>query len=114
MSTDHRYEFLDKHDAALLLIDHQVGTMLFGISDLDTVNLLSNTMKLVEGAEVFDLPIILSTSNPTGINGPLFRELTDRLPDVPIINRTLINAWDDPDFVSAVEATGKRQLIIAA
>jgi nicotinamidase-related amidase len=111
--SDHRYTFLDPSDAAMLLIDHQVGTMLFGISDLDTVNLLNNTMKLVEGAKAFDLPVILTTSNPTAINGPLFEQLTDALPDVPIINRTLINAWEDPEFVSAVEATGRRQLIMA-
>jgi nicotinamidase-related amidase len=111
--SDHRYTFLDPSDAAMLLIDHQVGTMLFGISDLDTVNLLNNTMKLVEGAKIFDVPVILSTSNPTAVNGPLFKQLTDALPDVPIINRTLINAWEDPEFVSAVEATGRRQLIMA-
>ncbi|MFZ0091245.1 MAG: hypothetical protein WAL63_17180 [Solirubrobacteraceae bacterium] len=79
---DHRYRFLQREEAALLLIDHQVGTMLFGISDLDIVNLLNNTMKLVEGAEVFELPIILTTSNPTAVNGPLFTELTDAPPAV--------------------------------
>lgn len=112
-SIDRRYRFLDRDDAALLLIDHQVGTMLFGLSDIDILNLLNNVMKLVEGAEILGLPIILSTSNPTAVNGPLFKELTDKLPDTPIINRTRINAWADPDFVRAVEETGRQQLIMA-
>jgi nicotinamidase-related amidase len=110
---DHRYTFLDPDNAAMLFIDHQVGTLLFGIHDIDTVNLLNNTLKLAEGAKAFGLPTILSTSNPTAINGPLFQELVDTLPDAPIIDRTLINAWDDENFVRAVEATGRKQLIIA-
>jgi nicotinamidase-related amidase len=110
---DYRYQFLDPSNAAVLFIDHQAGTMLFGIRDLDTVNLLNNTMKLADGAKIFGLPTILTTSNPTGINGPLFAELTETLPDAPIIDLTLINAWDDENFVRAVEATGRRQLIMA-
>lgn len=110
---DHRYTFLDPAHAAMLFIDHQVGTLLFGIRDIDTVNLLNNTLKLAEGSKVFGIPTILTTSNPTAINGPLFQELTDTLPDAEIIDRTLINAWDDANFVRAVEATGRRQLIMA-
>jgi nicotinamidase-related amidase len=119
MSTDpntqpeHRYRRLAVEDAALLLIDHQVGTMLFGITDLDPVSLRNNTLELTEVAVALDLPVILTTSNPSGVNGPLFSELIDLLPDVPIIDRTAINAWDDPAFVAAVEKTGRRQLVMA-
>ena len=35
-------------------------------------------------------------------------------PDVNIIKRLEeINAWDDPNFVKAVEATGRKKLIIS-
>lgn len=110
---DHRFRTLDTDDAALLLIDHQVGTMLFGIADVDPVNLRNNTLELAEVALVFDLPVVLTTSNPSAMNGPLFSDLTDLLTDAPIVNRTAINAWDDPAFVGAVEKTGRKQLIMA-
>jgi nicotinamidase-related amidase len=110
---DHRFRTLESADTALLLIDHQVGTMLFGIQDVDPVNLRNNTLELAEAAVAFDVPVILTTSNPTAVNGPLFAELTDLLPDAPIIDRTAINAWDDPAFVDAVRATGRHQLVMA-
>jgi nicotinamidase-related amidase len=35
-------------------------------------------------------------------------------PDAPLIHRPgIINAWDDPDFVAAVEKTGRKNLIMA-
>lgn len=87
--------------------------MLFGIPDVDPVNLRNNTLELAEAAVAFDVPVILTTSNPTAVNGPRFAELTDLLPDAPIIDRTAINAWDDPAFVDAVRATGRHQLVMA-
>lgn len=97
----------------MLLIDHQVGTMAFGITDLDPVNLKNNTLWLAEAARIFKLPVVLTTSNPDGANGPLFPELTAALPDAQVIDRVIINAWGDPRFVEAVEATGRKQLIMA-
>lgn len=110
---DHRFRTLDTADTALLLIDHQVGTMLFGIRDVDPVNLRNNTLELAEAAVALGVPVILTTSNPTSVNGPIFAELTDLVPDAPIVDRTKINAWDDPAFVDAVRATGRHQLVMA-
>ncbi|HAZ46839.1 MAG TPA: hydrolase [Cyanobacteria bacterium UBA11369] len=107
------YEQLTPENAAMLLIDHQVGTMLFGVTDIDPVNLKNNTLYLAEVAKLFNLPTILTTSNPNGPNGPLFPELIQTLPDVPIIDRVIINAWNDPAFVAAVEKTNRHKLIMA-
>ena len=107
------YEQLTPNNCAMLLIDHQVGTMAFGISDIDALNLKNNTLWLAEQSKVFNLPVILSTSNPDGANGPLFPELIETLPEAPIINRVIINAWDDTKFKSAVEQTGRKKLIMA-
>lgn len=107
------YEQLTPDNAAMLLIDHQVGTMAFGITDLDSVNLKNNALWLAETAKIFQLPTILTTSNPDGANGPLFPELVEMLPDAPIIDRVIINAWDDPNFVKKVKETGRTKLIMA-
>jgi nicotinamidase-related amidase len=110
---DFRHRNLDVNDAAVLFIDHQVGTLLFGITDVDAVNLHNSALELAEVAKLLDVPAVLTTSNPTAINGPLFADLTELLPDAPIINRTAINAWRDEAFVAAVKATGRTQLIMA-
>ncbi len=107
------FEQLTPDNAAMLLIDHQVGTMAFGLTDIDAVNLKNNTLWLAEAAQVFNLPTILTTSNPNGANGPLFPELIATLPDAPIINRVIINAWNDPAFVDAVKKTNRQKLIMA-
>lgn len=107
------YEQLTPDNAAMLLIDHQVGTMSLGITDIDPVNLKNNTLYLAEVAKLFSLPTLLTTSNPNGPNGPLFAELVQSLPQVPIIDRVIINAWNDPNFVKSVEQMNRPKLIMA-
>ncbi len=45
--------------------------------------------------------------------GLIFSQITDVFPDQEVIDRTLINTWQDPKVVDAVKATGRKQLIIA-
>jgi len=106
-------ETLNPSNAALLLIDHQVGTMNFGISDLSALELKNQTLLLAESARAFGLPVILTASNPNGPNGPVFPELIAALPGVPVIERLIINSWKDPRFVEAVKKTGRKKLIMA-
>ena len=74
----------------------------------------NNVMALADTAKYFQLPTILTTSFESGPNGPLVPEIKDLFPDAPYIARPgQINAWDNEDFVDAVKATGKKQLIIA-
>ncbi len=69
---------------------------------------------LADVGKFFKLPTILTTSFDEGPNGPLVPELVERFPDAPFIHRPgQINAWDNEEFVAAVKATGRRQLIIA-
>lgn len=110
MST--RKERLSVDNAALLLIDHQTG-LLSNVQTLDPALLKMNTLALAEIAKVYDLPVILTTSDANGPNGPLMPELVDAFPDIEVINRTLINAWDDKNFMAAVKRTGRKKLIMA-
>jgi nicotinamidase-related amidase len=65
-------------------------------------------------AAYFKLPTILTTSFEDGPNGPLMPELKAKFPDAPYIARPgQINAWDNRDFVAAIEATGRKQIILA-
>jgi nicotinamidase-related amidase len=107
------YSRLDKDQVAVLLVDHQAG-LLSLVRDIDPDKFKNNVLALADIAKYFKLPTILTTSFEDGPNGPLMPELKDMFPDAPFIARPgQINAWDNEDFVKAVKATGKRQLLIA-
>jgi nicotinamidase-related amidase len=107
------YVKLDKNNAAVLLVDHQAG-LLSLVRDIDPDRFNNNVLALADAAKYFGLPTILTTSFEDGPNGPLMPELKALFPDAPYIARPgQINAWDNDDFVKAVKATGKKQLIIA-
>jgi nicotinamidase-related amidase len=107
------YVKLDKHNAAVLLVDHQAG-LLSLVRDIEPDRFNNNVLALADAARYFGLPTILTTSFEDGPNGPLMPELKEMFPDAPYIARPgQINAWDNADFVKAVKATGKKQLIIA-
>jgi nicotinamidase-related amidase len=107
------YVKLDKNNAALLLVDHQAG-LLSLVRDIEPERFNNNVLALADAAKYFGLPTILTTSFEDGPNGPLIPELKALFPDAPYIARPgQINAWDNADFVNAVKATGKKQLLIA-
>jgi nicotinamidase-related amidase len=107
------YKRLDKSQAAVLLVDHQTG-LLSLVRDFDPDKFKNNVLALADLATYFKLPTILTTSFENGPNGPLVPELKEQFPDAPYIARPgQINAWDNEDFVKAVKASGRKQLIIA-
>lgn len=113
MTTPFRYRRLSKDDAAVLLVDHQSGLISL-VQDYSPAEFKDAVLALADVAKFFALPTILTTSFEDGPNGPLVPELKQRFPDAPYIPRPgQINAWDNQDFVNAVKATGRRQLVIA-
>jgi nicotinamidase-related amidase len=108
-----KYTRLDKTQAAVLLVDHQAGLISL-VQDFPPNEFKNNVLALAALAKFFKLPTILTTSFEEGPNGPIVPELKQMFPDAPYIARPgNINAWDNEDFVKAVKATGKKQLIIA-
>src|SRR5260221_4794813 len=105
------HERLTSDNAALLLIDHQVG-LFTGVRDIPVAELAHNVVGLAKAAKVLGVPTIVTATSPE-MWGPIIPELTEALPAVPIIARTTVNAFDDPRFAKAVEAAGRKKLIIA-
>lgn len=113
MSEQFKYKRLDKNNAAVLLVDHQTGLTNL-VKDFSPDDFKNNVLALADAAKYFNLPTILTTSFEDGPNGPLVPELKEMFPNAPYIARPgQINAWDNEDFVNAIKATGKKQLIIA-
>src|SRR5436309_11417451 len=111
METTRYSDRLTPENAALLLIDHQVG-LYTGIRDIPVAELKHNVVALAKAVKVFGVPIIVTATSPE-MWGPVIPELTEALPGISIINRTTVNAFDDARFAKAVEATGRKKLIIA-
>ncbi len=104
--------FLSPTNSALILIDYQPH-ILMGVKTIDHKELMNNTIALIKTAVHFKLPIIFSHVG-VGLNGsqPFFEELTKWAPDAIIIDRTNVNAWEEPEFVAAVESLGRKKLIM--
>lgn len=104
--------FISPTNAALVLIDYQPH-ILMGVRSIDHDDLMNNTTALVKSAVYFDLPIIFSHVG-VGLKGSqqFLEDLQKLAPDAVIVDRTNVNAWEEPEFVAAVEATGRRKLIM--
>lgn len=104
---------LDTSDAVILLLDHQTG-LFQTVKDISVAELRSNTIMLAKLASLLKIPVITTASEPNGPNGPLMPEIHQVAPHAQYVGRKgEVNAWDNPDFVKAVEATGKKTLIMA-
>jgi nicotinamidase-related amidase len=107
-------ERITKDNSALCLIDHQLG-LLVGVHDITVAELKHNVLGLAKAAKILGIPTIASTTAKDVLWGPTFPELVAVLDTKkhPIIDRMTMNAWDDPHFVKAVEATSRTHLLFA-
>lgn len=104
---------IDPDNAAMLLIDHQSG-LFQTIGDMPFTSVRAHATTLAKMATLAKMPVITTASVPQGPNGPLIPEIHDAAPHAQYVaRRGEINAWDNPEFVAAVKATGRKQLIIA-
>jgi nicotinamidase-related amidase len=102
-------------DSALLLIDHQVGTMKL-IKNIPLDMAKRNTLALAKTAKILGIPVVLTSSQEQNVQGPLLPELAQILPEAfaaRVKRAGIVNAWADPNFKAAVEKTQRRNLIMA-
>jgi nicotinamidase-related amidase len=108
-----RAALLDPNDTVVLLLDHQTG-LFQTVKDVPLLELRANTVGLAKLAELAKVPIIYTASEPNGTNGPIMEELAAAMPSAKYVARKgEVSAWDNEDFVKAVEATGRKTLVMA-
>ena len=103
-------------NCALVLIDHQVGTLQF-VHTMSPETSLQNAIMLAKAAKAYGMPVVLTTSQEDHPQGPTAPALQEALPEAykNRVKRTgIVNAWADPNFSAAVRATGRKKLIMAA
>jgi len=101
-------------NSALVVIDYQ-PTQFQTVTSIDRDLLKRNIVTVARLAKAYGLPIVLSTVN-VAANGlpPTIPELKEVLSGLVEIDRTQINAWEDTEFRQAVEATGRKKLVMTA
>ncbi|WP_228556356.1 MULTISPECIES: hydrolase [Myxococcus] len=107
-------QLLTPKNSAFVVIDYQ-PVQVNSIASMDRQLLVNNIVGAAKAAVVYGLPIVHSTVNvKTGLNKPPIPQLRKVLEKFPTYDRTTINSWEDVEFRSAIEATGRKKLILTA
>jgi nicotinamidase-related amidase len=107
-------DLLTPKNCAFLIIDYQ-PVQVNSIASMERQRLVSNIARAVKAAVLYGVPIVHSTVNvQTGINKPAIKAVRELLKEMPTYDRTSINAWEDIEFRKAVQATGRKKLVMTA
>ena len=106
-------ERLTPDNAVVVFIDHQAGLMNL-VDNIEMDRYKADVMAKAKTAKLHDMPVVLTTSAESGPNGPMLPEIVEMFPDAPLVSRNgQINAWDDPNFRAAIEATRRKKLVVS-
>lgn len=106
-------ERLTPENSVFAFVDHQTGLMNL-VENTTAVTFKNYVIALAKTAKIHGVPAVITTSAESGPNGPYIPEVLEILPDAPVISRPgQINAWDNPEFVKAIEATGRKKIIMS-
>src|SRR6202521_5654309 len=98
-------------DSAVVFIDHQ-PQMLFGVANADRATLINNVTLLARVAKEFKVPAVLTAVETESFSGYIWPQLLDIFPGQQVVERSSMNSWDDPGFRKAVEATGRKNILM--
>ncbi len=106
---------LSSKNVAMVLIDHQVGTIGWTAS-VDQADLKRNAEVLAKAAVALSIPLVLTTSVEEAMQGRLIPSLEAIAPDAyeqRVKRGGIVNSWSDDAFASAVRGTDRKKLIMA-
>ncbi|MCW5556520.1 MAG: hydrolase [Verrucomicrobiae bacterium] len=98
-------------DSAVVFIDHQ-PQMTFGVANIDRATLINNVSLLAKVAKEFSVPAVLTAVETESFSGYIWPQLLDVFPGQAVVERTSMNSWDDAGFRKAIEATGRKNIVI--
>ncbi|MBB5038507.1 hydrolase [Prosthecobacter dejongeii] len=107
----HYHQLFTAEDTAVVFIDHQ-PQMTFGVANIDRATLINNVTLLAKVAKEFNVPTVLTAVETESFSGYIWPQLLDVFPGQPIVERTSMNSWDDAGFRAAIEATGKKNILM--
>ena len=87
--------------------------MLFGTSNFDRQSIINSTVALAKATRIFEVPAVLTTVETKSFSGIIWPQLKTIFPHQEPIERSSMNSWDDKNFVTAIERTGKKKIVLA-
>ena len=108
-ATDH---LLTPENCVVVFIDYQPGQYsTITSSSREEIDL--NAVALAKLARLYEIPTVVTTvAVDMGVNEGTTQAILDELPGIEEIDRTGVNAWEDADFRAAIEATGRRNIVV--
>ncbi|WP_051979580.1 hydrolase [Edaphobacter aggregans] len=103
---------LTPDNCVVTLIDHQ-PQMLFGTANFERQGIINNTVALAKATRVFEVPVVLSTVETKSFSGNMWPQLKAIYPKQEPVERSFMNAWDDTNFVAAIERSGRKKIVLA-
>jgi len=105
------HQLYTAEDSAVVFIDHQ-PQMTFGVANIDRATLINNVTLLAKVAKEFNVPAVLTAVETESFSGYIWPQLLDVFPGQEVIERTSMNSWDDAGFRKAIEATGRKNILL--
>ena len=103
---------LTPDNCAVAFID-QEPQMLFATANFDRQSLINYTVALAKATRIFRVPVVLTTVESKSFSGYMWPQLQAIFPGQEPVERSSMNAWDDKNFVAAIEKTGKKKILLA-
>jgi nicotinamidase-related amidase len=103
---------LTPDNCVVALVDLQ-PQMLFGVANFDRQAVINNNLILSKAATVFDVPVVLTTVETKGFSGNMWPQIQAVFPGHPLVERSSMNSWDDPNFVAAIQKTGRKKIVLS-
>src|SRR5438067_6135694 len=98
-------------DSASVLINQQ-PQITFGMASSNRATMINNVTLLAKVAKEFNVPTVLTAVETESFSGYIWPQLLDVFPGQPVIERTSMNSWDSMEFRKAIEATGKKNIVM--
>ena len=105
------HKLYTSEDSAVVFIDHQ-PQMTFGVANMDRATLINNVTLLAKVAKEFQVPAVVTAVESESFSGYVWPQLLDVFPGQPVIERSSMNSWDDEGFRKAIEATGRKNILM--
>jgi len=115
MTTAHKRSekgLLTPDNCVIAMIDLE-PQMLFGVGNFDRQAIINANVALAKAARVFDVPVVLTTVESKSFSGYMWPQIQAIFPDYKPIERSSMNSWDDKNFVSAIEKTGRKKIVLS-
>lgn len=110
--TNSKLELLTPTNCQMIFIDQQ-PQMAFGVQSMDRQALKNNVVGLAKAAKIFGIPTTITTVETLGFSGHTYPELLAVFPELPLLERTSMNSWDDQKVRDALAKAGRKKVVVS-